>query len=387
MKLKKRANGFYYIYYGRDNRKSLKTRNGDEATKLFNMEKDLIKKGKVVEFEKKSRITLNQFKDEYLKAREQAIVLGDITEGTLKNDTRAFKNFIEAVGDIPVRKVDRDIINKFKSKLLLVSKLMERERRKNGINILLRSLKAAFTFAISKGYIEKNPFFKPIGQRKDDILFNIENKKPRFFETKQVLALQDALLRRIASIKNELQTENLPEVRVKVLQNRLVDAIDFDFMVNFYINTGLRRSELLRLYWTDINFELSKIHIRHAKSKKERYVPMTDELKSRITAYGVRDIGRIFARWHCPDYISRKFSDLAKEAGVYITSDGIESIKKTLHSTRHTFGTHAVMSGMHQKAIQKALGHSSSTTTDIYVNIVDEMMDSEIKKFKIGGNR
>ena len=153
MKLKKRENGFYYIYYSRDHRKSLQTRDKDEATKLFNIEKKLIREGKVIEFEKVSRSKLSEFKTDYFKGADNLPNRElRVSPGTIEIDELAFKKFIEVIGDIPLRIVKRKHIEDFKAHC----------RRQNltmtYINILLRSLRTAFNVALRAGYITENYF-------------------------------------------------------------------------------------------------------------------------------------------------------------------------------------------------------------------------------------
>ena len=49
-----------------------------------------------------------------------------------------------------------------------------------------------------------------------------------------------------------------------------------DVMIRLLIYTGLRRSELVALRWTDINFEDMTITVRHGKGDKERVAAIVD---------------------------------------------------------------------------------------------------------------
>jgi hypothetical protein len=69
-RLETRANGYYYIYFDRLHQKSLKTRDKNEATRLFNQEKDLIRNGKIIELDKSKYIKVSEFKVEYLLTRD-----------------------------------------------------------------------------------------------------------------------------------------------------------------------------------------------------------------------------------------------------------------------------------------------------------------------------
>jgi len=373
MKLRKRDNGFYYIIYDGDHRRSLKTQDKDEAMELFEAEKAEIRAGRIVDFEKKSRITLVQFKEEYLKEREKAVILGSVVEGTLKNDTLAFGHFIDALGNIPVRKVDKSAIDTFKMKLLVARG--NNERRMNGVNVLLRCLRAAFSYAVGKEYIAHNPFFKEIG-KKSSVLFDLGKKQPRFLSLGEIRAIRTVLARRIKTLRKQ-RTGEMSEWERRQYADRLKAARELVNMIYFFLYSGLRRSELVRLQWPDIKLDSNVIHVMKTKTKVERYVPITDDLRNLVARMGVKDIGSVFPRWRSPETISRLFKSIAEEAGV----------DKTLHTTRHSFGSYLAMSGAHSKAIQKAMGHSDLKTTEIYMHIADDSLQSEIKKLKYRGGK
>jgi len=168
MKLKQRSNGYYYLYFDRLNKKSLKTKDRDEATRLFILEKELIRRGKIVELDRTRYIKVSELKTEYLLTRDL-----NVTSGTKDNDELALQKWIDVCGDGSARKVDRSNVDEFKSKLLHL------DCSKVYINILLRSLRAAFYWAKDKEYISDNPFGKKRGQ--PPVLFKLDDEIPRFF--------------------------------------------------------------------------------------------------------------------------------------------------------------------------------------------------------------
>lgn len=168
MKLVRRANGIYYIYYNRLTKKSLKTKDRDEATRLFNMEKELTRRGKVIELDKIKYIKLPELKTEYLSTRDL-----NVTAETKDNDELAFRKFIEVLGERSARKIDRSVVNDFKAKLLNLG------HSKAYINILLRSLRAGFYWAKDKEYISDNPFGKKRGQ--PPVVFRLDDTIPGSF--------------------------------------------------------------------------------------------------------------------------------------------------------------------------------------------------------------
>ena len=57
-----------------------------------------------------------------------------------------------------------------------------------------------------------------------------------------------------------------------------------DVMIRLLVYTGLRRSELVTLRWTDINFEDMIITVRHGKGDKERVAAIVDPSEGTVRA-------------------------------------------------------------------------------------------------------
>lgn len=340
MKLLKRKNGFYYIYYRRGYLKSLKTKDKIEATRIFNLEKEEIRAGKIIELEKISRIPLSEFIKEYKEGSNLLPMRSlSVSPDTLDNDDLAFKKFIDICGDLHLRQVKRKQIDDFKSMCLQLG------HKETYINILLRSLRAAFNTALSAGYISENPFIKKKGL--PSILFHLDDILPRFLSLNEISSF------------------------FKVITDK-----DFLFAVQMYLYTGLRRAELIRLQYQDIDLENGFITVRKTKSKKDRTVPVPEEFQQTLRDRIKSDIGPLFPRWRSPDTMSRLFNTYIKKAG----------IKARLHDLRHSFGTHLRMAGVQLDVIQKLMGHTDIKTTQIYAKIVDETLKQEANKlrFNIG---
>lgn len=334
MKLVVRANGYWYIYYDHATRSSLKTKDEHQARELFDEIKKKVKEEKIIQIEKFKKIRLTTFRDEYLSARE----LQDIAPKTIENDERAFKKIIEISGDIPLRLINRKQIDNFKYRFLTLGK------RKTYVNTLLRSLRAAFNYALDAKYIDINPFLST--RSNSHILFRIDETLPRFLHMKEIASLFMA-----------------------------IDDKDFFFAISLYLYCGLRRSELIRLNAQDLDLENGFIYVRRTKTKKDRAVPINNELRKVMQERSLPDIGPLFPRWSSPDSMSRLFHKYASKAG----------IKARLHDLRHTFGSYLAMSGVDLKRIKELMGHSDIHTTEIYAKLTKEHLVDAVNKLNFGG--
>ncbi len=323
MKLKQRDNGYWYIYVNRKKSVGLKTRDQILAQELLRTHRLEQNAQQIVRLDKINRISLKVFQSEYKDIRENH----DICDGTRKNERLAFDKLIEFEGDLLMRVVNRKTIDHFKTAML------QHGKSRPYINILLRSLRAAWNYAIEEGYVSTNPFISK--SRRQPVLLKVE-KKHRF------ISLDD----------------------IKLLFTKIDDS-DFAFAVELDLYSGLRRAELMRLdRRQDIDLTRKEFIIRKTKSHKERFVPISEKLIERIRAEIARQpLGPLFPRWRTVNTYSRmfrKYADLADLKGA------------RLHDLRHSFAIHLLLNGEDIRKVQQLLGHSSIQQTQDYTDMLTE---------------
>lgn len=146
-----------------------------------------------------------------------------------------------------------------------------------------------------------------------------------------------------------------------------------------YLNLGIRRSELLGMKWTDIDFQNKTVHIQRAltpskgkvvidkpKSKNsERIIPFSADFARYLKSF-VNDNEFVIGTngyMHPSGYtnnFNRYMKKLSEATGVPIL---------TPHELRHTYGTLKREEGVDIYTIQRLMGHSDiSVTASIYVH-------------------
>lgn len=160
------------------------------------------------------------------------------------------------------------------------------------------------------------------------------------------------------------------------------------------IFTGMRNGELRGLLWSDVDFENRVIHVRHTlldnrtldapKTRTSlRDIPMLpqcyDLLKhtrknARKANCGakVKNNDFVFLVKGRPISKGRIAAEI-KNVLDRMNADGIEFPYFTLHTTRHTFATRCIESGMAPQTLKAILGHSTlSMTMDLYAHVLPD---------------
>ncbi len=70
----------------------------------------------------------------------------------------------------------------------------------------------------------------------------------------------------------------------------------------------------------------------------------------------------------------RAIQDVVKK---YLKEAGIENA--SVHTLRHTFGTHQVKKGTNLRVVQEAMGHADLKTTSVYVHLARDLMDEQLQ--------
>ncbi len=147
-------------------------------------------------------------------------------------------------------------------------------------------------------------------------------------------------------------------------------------MLEMLYSSGLRASEIIKIKINDINFEAGFITIM-GKGSKERVVPVHETALKTVQQY--IDQSR-------PDLLRNRTSPylfLAK-GGKPMTRQRLWQLLKTYssdlsiaispHTLRHCFASHLLDGGADLRALQKMLGHTDISTTQIYTKVTPERL-------------
>jgi len=131
-------------------------------------------------------------------------------------------------------------------------------------------------------------------------------------------------------------------------------------LVALALMTGARKSELLGLNWSDIDFQNKTASLATSKNGEPRILPLPDAAIAELKPF--RGIGHVFGSVRQP---GQPF-EMKKHWYAAVNEAGIENFK--FHDLRHSTATYLFKAGYDLAMIAKVLGHKSLQTTMRYTH-------------------
>ncbi|MEB3286025.1 MAG: tyrosine-type recombinase/integrase [Vampirovibrionales bacterium] len=185
----------------------------------------------------------------------------------------------------------------------------------------------------------------------------------RRLRPKRVIPARKTVLREVEDI--EKLRDAIERKSYETDYSRLLDKT----ILETFIHTGLRVSELCNLNLNHIDFERGVIEVWLGKGRKNRRVGLTKTLEEILLAYLPARNQRVAEETQAvfvnhrrgtrlkPSDVTHRLLSLSKFAGIEITAHGL----------RRTFATYHANQGKPLHVIQLALGHSDIRTTQEYL--------------------
>lgn len=192
-----------------------------------------------------------------------------------------------------------------------------------------------------------------------------------------------------------MPNRKIPEVLSQEEQQKILDIFNERYfssqrnkmMIKLILDAGPRLSELISLKWKDINLQTGEIKIKNAKNDKERIVWLNEKTLNELQSWRRRqnqeidnNVDLIFTT-STGNKLNPK--NVRKMVYNYAEKAGITDKNVSPHTFRHTFATDLYSKTKNLRMVQKALGHSDISTTQIYTHIVDEEMEEAMKGFRV----
>ena len=140
--------------------------------------------------------------------------------------------------------------------------------------------------------------------------------------------------------------------------------------------TGMRVTELVSLNVTDVDLEAGTLHCV-GKGDRERIVPIYDQAAAVLANYLANGRPQLVREEEEKALFLNQCGRRLTRQGLwliikhYVDAVGIEG-EVTPHTLRHSFATHMLHGGAKLRDVQKLLGHTNISTTQVYTQVTGE---------------
>ena len=269
------------------------------------------------------------------------------TVQTYEEALREFESYISLRDNsLSLASVDTDLIRDW------MESLMDKGNSASTINKKLSALRSFYRFSLKRNLVRLDPAHCVTGPKKSKPL-------PQFLREGEMDRLLD-----------DFEWDNTyKNVRARTI------------LLLFY-EAGLRRSELIGLDDTDVDFGTSQLKVT-GKRNKQRIIPFGEELAEELKNYiAVRN--RQFGESQGALFLSDKGIRMTGEQVYQIVRHYLSAVtslkKRSPHVLRHTFATAMLNNGAGLEGIKNLLGHESVSTTEIYTHTTFEQLKRVYKE-------
>jgi site-specific recombinase XerD len=172
------------------------------------------------------------------------------------------------------------------------------------------------------------------------------------------------------SFKRPKSEKKLPQVidhNHIITQLNKIENLKHKAILSLAYSVGLRVSEIINLKIEDIDSKRMLIHIKNAKGRKDRIVPLSENMLTLLRNY--------FKQYHPTVYLFN-----GQNSNQYSSGSCNAIVKKYLgekyhiHQLRHSCFTNLLETGVDLRIIQKIAGHSNVKTTEIYTHVSNQLL-------------
>lgn len=181
------------------------------------------------------------------------------------------------------------------------------------------------------------------------------------------------------SLPKILTEEDIEKLLATAAQDVTPEGARLRALLEILYAAGLRVSELITLTYDAFSYESDSLIVK-GKGNKERIVPIGRHAQNALKTYiplrphFIKGSG---SKWLFPStgangHLTRqRFGQLLKQLAL---DAGLDPNKISPHVVRHAFATHLLHHGADLISVQKMLGHSDISTTQIYTHVLQDKL-------------
>jgi len=317
----KRGNIYWIRYAGLDGkiiRESSKSNKYKKAEDLLIKQKQCLREGKMPETNVIKNHTFKDLTGEYKKWAER--------QKSYKTKVGFINQLNDKFGALPLRRFNTMLIEQFQTERL------QRGNKPSTANRLVATLSHMFTKAVEWEMVDEGTL-KRVRKAK---LLPENNRRLRYLT------------------KDECQ------ILINCCSSHLRP------IVITALNTGMRRGEILRLTWdqVDLKHGFILLDMTMTKNGERREIPINDTLRGTLQGIVRRiDVPYVFYE----SKTGKPFSEVKRSFNTALRKAKIHDFH--FHDLRHTFASHLVMAGVDLTTVKELLGHKTLTMTLRYAHL------------------
>ena len=272
------------------------------------------------------------------------------------DDLRAWCAFLGwEIEDFDPKQLDADDVKAW------MLQMLEDGQSPRSVKRRLSAVKSLYRFLLSLGLVKINITSKVM-------LPKVDKPLPIFFRESEMQAFKEQ--------------NRVPKYDEGMDKEDWLEAMRDYLLVEMLYQTGMRRAELAALEDKDVDVQGRQIRV-FGKRRKERIVPMGEQLAQEIEAYLRVKHEILYGHEGFGIFLVRKKRNgewvALGAAGIYnvvrARMGEVSTLKKhSPHVLRHTFATTMLNNGADIRSIQTLLGHSSLEATQVYTHTTFEQM-------------
>ena len=269
------------------------------------------------------------------EARKRVVSFGELIDDSLvyskahkrsyQDDKWRFEKLRKHFGDRPADGIMPQDIERH-----LAAKIEDDKWAPATANRCRALLSLAFRLGIRNGKVSANPARLVRAYR-------VNNTRVRWLTTEEEMRLREVL--------QEKYPEHLPEL-------------------DLALHTGLRRGEMYKARWEDVNFEQRLLKVPLSKNGESRHVP--------LNRLALAALERLRSKCEGKDWIFVSVTGERLQSPRHWFEPAIQEAKIAdfhWHDARHTFASRLRMAGVDLGTIQELMGHKSISMTCRYAHL------------------
>jgi integrase len=178
------------------------------------------------------------------------------------------------------------------------------------------------------------------------------------------------------------KTEDLTPEQLKKLLEAINKSNDIEAanIMRLALYTGMRRGEMFKLKWNDIDFQRGFIAIRNPKGGVSQKIPLNEQARQVLENHPKTQINKDKDNPKYSEYVflrpdGEPFTDIRRRVNPIKEAAGIPADFRALHGLRHTYASMLASSGkVDLYTLQKLLTHKSPVMTQRYAHLRDEAL-------------